>query len=541
MASRKNGASRQWLNHPNLFRFFWHSKKIAKKNDAGPISNPDLMASTSLNAALTLTLSRNIRTASRRAGSALRNLGTGYRINSIFDGSAADTSKINGLDSQLRGLRQALLNVNETSSVATTADAALSAMLTDAYNLRELSQKAQDSTLTSTERDLIESEASGILTDMTNIANDTTFTNANGLNTNLLDNSFLLKEIQVGPRPGDSFFFSIGDARTSTLGKLAIYSGAQGAISAAIVGQVTFNGTTVESSVSDGVSTSSSSNSSLAIVNAINASSSTTAVYAETVGTIRTLTTDFTSAVAYRGVFSSGDFQINGVSIVGTISTATAFASAVNSQTSSTGVIAAASGSNVTLTATDGRNISITLLSGGATASFDNVYDVFNFSSNSTVFTNYATLSAGATPTWVGAIRIWSSAAITIGGTSPSNALGIAYGTQGLVSGTDVSSIDLSTTDNAAQANKVLDATIAQISTLRYQVGAVHDRLDYTAAFLLDSSNAADEAKGAVKNADFVLETTNLVVAQILQDAGVAALAQANVSLQSVTRLLENL
>jgi flagellin len=523
----------------NCYGNFDCEKFSTNKNDAVPIGFTDLMM-TGLNSAITIMIANDLKMASRKVGQSLQRLASGNRINSISDGTAADSALIQNFDAQSRGLRQAILNVNDVASLTATADAGLDSMLNLAYQLRELSRKAQDTTLTSAERTLISTEATDLLTDLTNLATYTVYRNTSGAGTYLLDSSFGIKTVQAGARQGSTFNFSIGDARTSTLGKLAIYSGAQGSISAAI-GTVTINGTTLTASASDGVSTSQSTYSSLAISNAINASTGTTGVYSESVGTIRTLIANFSSASLYSGILSAGDFKINSASIVGTITTATAFASAINSQTSTTGVIASVSGANVTLTATDGRNIQITMLSGGATASFDNVYNVFNFSTNSGVFSNYASLSQGATPTYVGAVRIWSSSAITIGGTTPSASLGIASGIQGLVAGTSVSAIDLSTSSAAAQANKVLDATIAQISTLRVQVGAVHDRVDYTASFLLDAANAADNARDAIKNVDFVMETANLVMAQLLQQSSLAAMTQANVSLDQVSKLLENL
>ncbi|MDB5038208.1 MAG: fliC [Bacteriovoracaceae bacterium] len=498
---------------------------------------------TGLNYGLTRLISRDLTMATNRVASALEKLTSGNRINSIFDGTPADTSMITKLDAQARGIRQAILNVNEVTNITNTADVALSGMLNDAYTLRELAQKARDPSLTSTELSSITTQASGLISDLNNYVTNTTYTNANGLSTSLLDNSFGSVTIQAGANRGNTFSFSIGDARTSTLGQLAIYSGAQNSISSASSGQVVINGTTIGASVTDGLSTSSSSNSSIAIVNAINGSQNTTGVYAESAGTTQTLVTNFSGASLYSGTFSAGDFKVNSVSIVGTISSAVKFVSAINGATSQTGVIAAlnANGTDVSLTASDGRNIQLVIATGGVTASNDNVYNLFNISSNAVVLSSYASLSAGVNQTYVGAVRIWSSSAITISGSGASAALGITSGTKALVSGTSVSAISLSSTSSATQATKVLDATIAQISTLRSQVGAVHDRIDYTASFLLESQNATNDAKGAIQNVDFATETANLVMAQILQDSGVAALTQANLSQSTVYKLLQNL
>lgn len=493
---------------------------------------------TGINSALALAIINDLRSATKQVGTSLRRLSSGKRLMQLGDGTAAEFSTAAKLNAQTRGLRQALLNVNSVQGLTSTANTALDQMMTLAYKLRELAQKAQDESLTSTERDLIEEEASGIVEDMTNIASDTTYRDAWGENRYLLDNSFGSMKVQVGPNVRNTFSFSIGDARTSTLGKLAIYSGSQGAITTAITGNLIINGTSIEPSIDDGVSTASANSSALAILTAINTNSGTTGVYAESVGTIRTITTDFSGAASFTGTFSSSDFVINGVSITGAISTASLLTSAINANTSSTGVVATLSGSNITLTAADGRNIAISI----ASANARNVYDVFNLSANSSVFSNYATMSAAATSrTWVGAVRLWSSSAITISGTSPSLTIGISSGTKSLVSGTDLASVDLSSTTNADQALKVLDATIAQISTLRSQVDAVHSRLDFTSSYLLDQQDSVDSTLSSLQDVDFVMETTRLVMAQLLQDASVASLTQANVSRERVMSLLTNL
>ena len=127
-----------------------------------------------------------------------------------------------------------------------------------------------------------------------------------------------------------------------------------------------------------------------------------------------------------------------------------------------------------------------------------------------------------------------------ISGTSPSNALGISSGTKGLVSGTAVEFLDLSSDETAAEAVKVLDATIAQISSLRADVGAVHSRLEYSSSYLLSDYGSIEESKFKIGGTDFALETANLVMAQLLQNSSLAVMTQANVEAATVARLLED-
>lgn len=481
----------------------------------------------------------NLSRASRDVGQSLERLSSGRRILGPEDG-AADYNMIVKLATQVRGIQQSILNVNETQGLTTTADGALASMLSIAYNLRELAQKAADSSLSSSERTALQTEVTGLLEEFSGIANGTEYNS-----TSLLDGDFS-STIQVGPNYGDSFNFSIGDARSITLGRLAIYSGAQGAITTAVGGSstsVSLNGVYITGSNTDNVSSSGSTYSAIAIVNAINAQSNDTNVKAEALATKRTLTitsTMFSNVSGFSGTIVSTDFLINGVAIATVaVSTSTGLVNKINGKTSSTGVIATLDSSgNIVLTAADGRNIQVQI----SNSSGNGLFKVFNSSANASLFTNpSSTLSVGANQTFVGAIRIWSSEAITIGGTTPSVSLGIASGTQSLTSGTAAEFISVTSTANANEAIKVLDATIAQISTLRANVGAVHNRLDASASYLLNDLNAKQEAKSAIGDVDMVMEMTRLVTAQLLQNASLASLTQANVSRATVAKLLGNL
>ncbi len=474
---------------------------------------------------------RSLSSANSQIRRSLERLSSGKRILSAADGSA-DSAMIQRLNSDIRGVRQAVLNVNKGTSLTQTADSGLNALLTIAYNLRELAQQASDSSLTTTERELLSEEADGLIDDFNLIVSDVKYNNQS-----LLDNSFNHERLQIGVNSDSSFYFSIGDARASTLGKLALYSGTQGAISTSISGQVVINGTTITSSLSDGVSSRGAAYSGLAIATAINNQSGTTGVFAEAVVNTRTLTTDFAGAALYSGTFEAGEFQINDVAITGTIASASALVTSINAASSETGVTATLDGTDVTLSTSDGRNIEIYF----SLAATNNVYDVFNLSTNYGVLSNYATLSSGNNSTHVGAIRLWSSEAITISGTSVSSAIGLSSGTYDLVSGTQLASISLEDEDEVDLAIKTLDATIAQISSLRSNIGAVHDRLDMSQNYLLESELALSDAKSALEDVDFILETTNLVKAQLLQDSALSALTQANVSRSKVYKLLEEL
>ncbi|MCK5196690.1 MAG: flagellin, partial [Desulfobulbaceae bacterium] len=103
----------------------------------------------------------------------------------------------------------------------------------------------------------------------------------------------------------------------------------------------------------------------------------------------------------------------------------------------------------------------------------------------------------------------------------------------------DVASIDISTQTGANDALKVLDEAIASIDTNRAALGAVQNRFESTIANLMNVSQNIAAARSRIVDADFAAETANLTKAQILQQAGIAMLAQANTIPQAALTLLQ--
>ena len=92
--------------------------------------------------------------------------------------------------------------------------------------------------------------------------------------------------------------------------------------------------------------------------------------------------------------------------------------------------------------------------------------------------------------------------------------------------------------DYALSAIKHIDEAIAAIDTERSNLGSTQNRFTTTIANLQNSIENQTAAKSRIMDADFAIETANLSRAQILQQASVAMLAQANQSSQNVLTLL---
>lgn len=98
-----------------------------------------------------------------------------------------------------------------------------------------------------------------------------------------------------------------------------------------------------------------------------------------------------------------------------------------------------------------------------------------------------------------------------------------------------------STIDTAANAQSMLtlvDSAIGTVSTRRGNLGAVQNRLGSTIANLQIASENLSAANSRIKDADFATETANLTRSQIILQAGVAVLSQANTIPQYALQLL---
>jgi len=100
--------------------------------------------------------------------------------------------------------------------------------------------------------------------------------------------------------------------------------------------------------------------------------------------------------------------------------------------------------------------------------------------------------------------------------------------------------IDVSTAANAATALTEITSDIDDVSTARATAGSLQARFEATAAQLQIYSENTSAARGRIMDADFATETANLARAQILQQAGTAMVAQANMLPQQVLKLLGN-
>ena len=343
-------------------------------------------------------------------------------------------------------------------------------------------------------------------------------------------------------------------------------------------GDLTINGTAISAAdpqvdtasaefASDGsrILSSDKGASAISIAAAINEVSDETGVTASVEATTVVGGSAVTQAEA--NVFENGDqagIYINGVNL-GSVAlnndgTNTDFEKAradavdlINAGAGQTGVTAVDNGSSITLTAADGRNISVAIddQSGEATS----IGKVLGLDSavngiGEATFTNAASDSGETTSseslayeTTVGKVTLSSASAIEIGagenGKAEVEALGLSVGTVGgAASGQFIKDVDISTVEGANKALEAVDNALQSINTQRAQLGAVQNRFEATISSNTINSENLSAANSRIRDADFAAETAALSRTQVLQQAGISILAQANALPQQALSLL---
>ncbi len=119
-------------------------------------------------------------------------LASGYKINRAAD-DAAGLAISEKMRRQVRGLTQASANAQDGISAVQTAEGALNEVHDMLQRMNELATKAANDTLTTKDRDYIQSELNALSTEITRTAEATEFNNQK-----LLDGTFKSKKLQVG-------------------------------------------------------------------------------------------------------------------------------------------------------------------------------------------------------------------------------------------------------------------------------------------------------------------------------------------------------
>ncbi|MFM0607398.1 flagellin [Paraburkholderia sediminicola] len=102
-----------------------------------------------------------------------------------------------------------------------------------------------------------------------------------------------------------------------------------------------------------------------------------------------------------------------------------------------------------------------------------------------------------------------------------------------------VSGLDISTVTGANEAMVSIDNALATVNNLQASLGAAQNRFTAIATSQQAESTDLSSAQSQITDANFAQETANLSKAQVLQQAGISVLAQANSNPQQVLKLLQ--
>jgi flagellin len=270
----------------------------------------------------------------------------------------------------------------------------------------------------------------------------------------------------------------------------------------------------------DTVSNFRNAGSAIAKAAAINSSYDVTGVRAivgETTMTGAAITTsgtlDTTNHITVNGQKISGfQFQANDAD--------GALRDAINAVSDETGVVATLNASSqIVLTAADGRNIDV---------------DVAGADGQDVGFAN-----AGASTISVAGLSLQSKEQFELSSDVDLNtAIGFDEGVYGVNSTNSVTSTDISSRANAVKAIDTIDLALEDVSSERAKLGAFQNRLESTINNLSTTSENLSASRSRILDADFASETAQLSRNQIIQQAGVSILAQANQQPQIALTLL---
>lgn len=135
----------------------------------------------------------------------------------------------------------------------------------------------------------------------------------------------------------------------------------------------------------------------------------------------------------------------------------------------------------------------------------------------------------GTLVTSYGTVTLASTKDLAIAGTNPADA-GFAAGSYG--------GLSVATVAGANAAITAVDAALATISSSRASLGAYQNRFSSVISNLQTTAENLTASRSRIQDADFAAETAALTRAQILQQSGVAMLAQANALPNNVLALL---
>ena len=463
--------------------------------------------------AASLSARRNLDRSGLSLGRNMTRLSSGQRITSAGE-DAAGLAISERFTSNIRGMDRAVRNANDAISLSQVAEAALGESTQILQRMRELAVQAASDINSSSDREALNAEIEQLKEELTRIGDSTTF---NGRK--LLDGSYVNAYFQVGAFSGQSVRLGVSDTRSSNLAAYATATGSPVSTNAFAVGDLLVNGVTIRATnpTDDILSSTLSTASAIAKAKAINDTTEFHGV------TARAMPTEFTAAnPIVGGTLDQNNYieinghRVTGIDVFGSDSTDSLLRT-INGYVDDTGVTASLDiRGHIQLTAEDGRNIEITTVGNGG------LITGIGASSVQTAELNFASKNQ----------IILSGANETFAGFADNEMIAVT-------SNEAVGTVNVLTRFDANEALLRLDRAIEQITGDRAEIGAVSNRMQSTVNNLSAILEHSEVARSRIADADFAAESSKLSKNQVLQQAGISILSQANSLPQQAMQLLQ--
>jgi flagellin len=433
------------------------------------------------------------------------------------------------MSAQVSGINQAVRNANDAISLSQTAEGAMAESGNILRRIRDLAVQSANDTNSGADRAALQQEVGQLQQELNRIANETEF---NGKK--LLDGSFTAAKFQVGANANQSIDVTVGSAKATDIGnQKAITDGSAVGINAPAASTIAAGTMTVAGLATKTVSTAVGA-SAKDIANAVNTISADTGVRA-------TARTELEIGVTLGGgAATTYSFNLTSANAAGSQTAAIAvtvnsandlkgMAEAINAKSGQTGISAVATAGSIRLTSESGDDIALTGITGTASGTIDWEAAPADGSGSFT-----GTKTTGGTDFYAtGQVRFSSSTSYAVQHSSTT----VQAATTASVLDA-VGTIDISSQRGSNNAIQVVDSALQYINNSRAKLGAVQNRVESTISNLTATSENLTAARSRIQDADFAKETAELTRAQVLQQAGMAMLAQANAMPQNVLSLL---
>jgi flagellin len=477
-----------------------------------------------------LTAQENLNSSGNALSQAITRLSSGKRINSAAD-DAAGLAISTTLQTAINGLNQGVSNANDGVSMVQTASTGLSQITQSLQTIRSLAAEAAGGSLSASNQAALQQEVAQQVSEVNRLASQTSY---NGIN--LLDGTAGNVTVQVGASVGQTISINLSQGvSAASLGSGPVQAGNT-------IGTITGLDLTSTGAANSAGGT--------GAITQINILANGTGGYTFTDQNNQAISSTASAALFTVTGTSSGisGLSVNsggGLTIANELTSINAAETGFGSAATSGTVLGTLSGLSIDPTtglaaSTGGANTitSVTVESNG-NGGFQYVDQNGNQLSSGAASGLFAASSSSGTLAWAGSAP--TSTIGASGDSSASSATGatslnlINYNNQP----SSVANIDVSTTAGANLAMESIDNALATINNIQATLGAAQNRLTGIATSQQAESTDLSSAQSQITDADFAQETANLSKAQVLQQAGISVLAQANSNPQQVLKLLQ--